>query len=125
MCIKHWKTQQKIRLFWIINALFFDNFLTNWAPTFHKVIGYKNDRENAKKVGGVPQHHLHHYEVHGRHKDYRRDGNKANQLKMRTFLSPRPTRRQKEHRRDKNKANQLKANQLKMRVFLTPRPTRR
>ena len=60
-------------------------FLTNWAPTFHKGIGYKNDRENAKKVGGVPQHHLHHYEVHGRHKDYRRDGNKANQLKMRIF----------------------------------------
>ena len=84
-------------------------FLTNWAPTFHKGIGYRNDRENAKKVGGVPQHHLHHYEVHGRHKDHRRDGNKANQLKMRTFL---PTRRQKEHRRDKNKANQLK-----MRVF--------
>ena len=92
-------------------------FLTNWAPTFHKGIEYKNDRENAKKVGGVPQHRLHHYEAHGRHKDYRRDGNKANQLKMRTFLSPRPTRRQKEHRRDKNKANQLKANQLKMRVF--------
>ena len=65
-------------------------FLTNWAPTFHKGIGYKNDRENAKKVGGIPQHHLHHYEVHGRHKDHRRDGNKA---------------------------NQLKANQLKMRVF--------
>ena len=99
--------------------------MTNWAPTFHKGIEYKNGRENAKKVGGVPQHHLHHYEVHGRHKDYRRDGNKASQLKMRTFLSPRPTKRQKEHRRDKNKASQLKANQLKMRVFLTPRPTRR
>ena len=60
-------------------------FLTNWAPTFHKGIGYKNDRENAKKVGGIPQHHLHHYEVHGRHKEHRRDGNKANQLKMNIF----------------------------------------
>ena len=81
-------------------------FLTNWAPTFHKGIEYKNDIENAKKVGGVPQHHLHHYEVHGRHKDYRRDGNKANQLKMRTILSPRPTRRQKEHRRDRHQGPQ-------------------
>ena len=60
-------------------------FLTIWAPTFHKGIGHKNDRENAKKVGGIPQHHLHHYEVHGRHKEHRRDGNKANQLKMRIF----------------------------------------
>ena len=38
-------------------------------------------------------------------------------LKMRVFLTPRPTRRQKEHRRDRNKANQLKANQLKMKIF--------
>ena len=69
-----------------------------------------------------------------RQKEHRRDGNKANQLKMKvfwhqgpqedrksteetatkqeSFLTPRPTRRQKEHRRDKNKANQLK-----LRVF--------
>ena len=52
-----------------------------------------------------------------RQNEDRRDGNKANQLKMRIFLTPRPTRRQKEHRRDRNKANQLKANHFKVRVF--------
>ena len=36
----------------------------------------------------------------------------TNQLKVKVFLTPRPTRRQTEHRRDINKANQLK-----MRVF--------
>ena len=49
-----------------------------------------------------------------RHTEHRRDRNKANQLKVRVFLTPRPTRRQTEpeHRRDRNAANQLK-----MRVF--------
>ena len=113
MCIKHWKTQQKIRLFWIINALFFDNFLTNWAPTFHKVIGYKNDTENAKKVGGVPQHHLHHYEVHGRRKDNRRDGNKANQLKMIFFCHQGPQEDRKST--DETKTKQINLKQINLR----------
>ena len=80
---KHCKTQQKIRLFGIMNAMFLDKL----GPDFpqghrHRI---QNDRENAKKVGGAPKYHLHHYEVHGRHKEHRRDGNKANQLEMIIF----------------------------------------
>ena len=47
--------------------------------------------------------------MRGRHKEHRRDGNKANQLKMR-FLRPRPTRRHKEHRMDTSKANPFEQN---------------
>ena len=79
-------------------------FFKHLAPTFHKGIEYKNDRENAKKVGGIPQHHLHHYEVHGRHKDHRRDGSKANQLKMIIFW----------HQEDRKSTDETKTKQINL-----------
>ena len=47
---------------------------------------------------------------HLRHKEHRRDGNKANQLMMRIFWHQGPQRRHKEHRMDTTKANPFEKN---------------
>ena len=47
---------------------------------------------------------------HLRHKEHRRDGNKANQLMMRIFWHQGPPRRDKEHRMDTTKANPFEKN---------------